>query len=102
MAKPCFTPEDMLEVVRFGFGLDPEAAEPLPSYDDQNARVVLADGSYVVLKLAASGADCRGCIIVRVPSFNRRCYFIVPGAYTSRPYTYAHLRRNIMFAFSSY
>jgi len=60
MTKPCFNSKEILDVAKFGFGFSPKVVEPLPSYDDLNALVNLADGSKVVVKLASSGADCRG------------------------------------------
>jgi len=64
MSKPSFSSKEFLDVAKFGFGFDPAEVEPLPSYDDLNALVKLADGSKIVVKLAASGADCRGCVNV--------------------------------------
>ena len=62
MAIPRFTAEEALELARSGFGMaNAERAEPLPSYDDQNWRVVRHDGLALgVVKLSASGATCRG------------------------------------------
>jgi hypothetical protein len=60
MSKPSFTSKEILDIAKFGFGFSPTVVEPLPSYDDLNALVKLAEGSKVVVKLASSGADCRG------------------------------------------
>lgn len=57
--RPEFSPELALELAAAHWGLTgyTETA-PLPSYDDQNLKLVGA--SPLVLKVAAAGSECRG------------------------------------------
>ena len=61
MATPRFTAEEALALAQRAFFEDAVAATALPSYDDQNWKITTASGRCIVLKIAASGADCRDC-----------------------------------------
>jgi len=54
------SPEEAVELARFGFGLSSIGTSPLPSYDDQNIKVFVSEQSPIVIKVASIGSACRG------------------------------------------
>lgn len=61
MAKPKLTTDEACTLAASSFGLSIDSVAPLPSYDDQNFRVLCGAGQpSLVLKVAASGSACRG------------------------------------------
>jgi len=58
MAKPRFSCDDAATIASEHFGIQSTSISSLPSYDDQNFRVHSAKED-VVLKIAASGSECR-------------------------------------------
>lgn len=59
MAKPNLEQKDARSLLWEVYDLEVDSIESLPSYDDQNMLIHLKDGSKVVLKVAASNAECR-------------------------------------------